>query len=65
MIPAGYVKLKSRMLLVSYNLLTDCGIHMGAGTSRIECSNADSMVKQLNLLLSGRRYKITEVIPVT
>ncbi len=57
--------LPRRRYLVTYRLINDHGADMGGGTSRIEASYADSIYKQLNAMLSGRRHKVTESIPIT
>jgi hypothetical protein len=61
----GVRRLRPRTLLVDYRLLEANGKDFGGGTARIESSNGDSTVKQLNALLSGRRFKITAIVPIT
>ncbi len=59
------VRLRTRLLLVSYDLIGQYGERIGGGGTRIEASNGDSMCKQLNAMLGGRRVKITEITPIT
>jgi len=60
-----FVRLRARTLIVTYDMLGEHGHKTGGGSIRIDASNADSMVKQMNVILDGRRYKIMDVMPVT
>jgi hypothetical protein len=62
---AGLRKLQPRLLLVDYDLLDNGGKKIGGGFTRIEASTGDSMTRQLNAMLSGRRFKIKAVTPIT
>jgi hypothetical protein len=45
--------------------LDNGGKKIGGGFTRIEASTGDSMTRQLNAMLSGRRFKIKAVTPIT
>lgn len=65
---SGMCRLRARLIIVDYDLLSTLNgktIKIGGGFTKIEASNGDSMVKQMNRILDGRRYKISQVTPVT
>ena len=62
---SGKIKLRQRTLIVSYDLYGPAGQKVGGGFSKIESSNGDSTVQQMNAMLRGHSYKITEIVPVT
>ncbi len=59
------VALPQRLFLVSYRLIGEYGVEIGHGTTRITASYPDSVITQVNRILSGRLHKVTEVIPIT